>query len=307
MDVRLEKESVWLSAHQMALLFSVDRSGVVRHIHNIYKTVELKPKTTCAKNAHVAQDGRVRAMNFYNLDMIISVGYRVNSRRGTQFRIWATTVLRKHLIEGYTLHQKRLQELGTQELEQALALISRARQLPELSPDQTKGLLDIVTRYTQTWLLLRQYDDGEVRAPSTLRQPTYRLTYEDALQSIQILTKDLAGRGETSSLFGAERGNMLHAVIGTLYQTFDSRDLYPTVEEKAAHLLYFVIKDHPFTDGNKRIGVLLFLLFLQRNNGHAYKDALSDDMLVALALLIAESDPRQKSAMLRLILHFIAS
>jgi prophage maintenance system killer protein len=237
--------------------------------------------------------------------MILSVGYRVNSRRGTQFRIWATNILRQHLLQGYTLHQKRLQEKGLKDLEGALELVQRAIETKELSGDEAKGLLRVITDYAETWLLLRQYDDEEIALPAGMRKASYLLTYADVRAAVAGLRRKLADGGEASSLFGQERGEMLEGIIGNLYQTFDGEELYPTVEEKAAHLLYFVIKDHPFTDGNKRIGVLLFLYFLNRNHSLA-SIVLPDTMLVALALLIAGSDPKQKEVMLRLILHFIA-
>lgn len=306
MDVRLQKETIWLSLNQMSDLFQRDKSVISRHMKSIFTNQEL-PQSVVANFAITAADGKTYHVDFYNLDMIISVGYRVNSKRGTQFRIWATNVLRRHLIEGYTLHQKRLHEKGTRELEAALALIERVKSSPELSSDQAKGLLDVVTKYTQTWLLLRKYDDGEVEAPSTMQKPTYRLTYDDALLAIRSLRENLAAKGEASDLFGNVRAEMLQGIIGNIYQTFDQQELYPTLEEKAAHLLYFVIKDHPLVDGNKRIAVLIFLTFLQRNNVLPELRGLSDNTLVAMALLIAESDPKEKDLLIRLILHFIVS
>ena len=306
MDVRLQDDTIWLSLTQIADLFQRDKSVISRHIKSIFTSQELA-QSVVANYAITAADGKTYQVDFYNLDMVISVGYRVNSKRGTQFRIWATTVLRKHLIEGYTLHQKRLQETGIKELEQALSLIDRVKSSPELSSDQAKGLLDVVTKYTQTWLLLRKYDDGEVEAPTRMQKATYRLTYSDALLAIQSLRENLAAKGEASDLFGNQRGEMLQGIVGNIYQTFDQQELYSTLEEKAAHLLYFVIKDHPLTDGNKRIAVLLFLTFLQRNNVLPHLRGLSDNTLVALALLIAESDPKEKEMLIRLILHFIVS
>lgn len=303
-DVQLKDETVWLSLDQLSALFERDKSAISRHIKNILKTRELSQKSVVANFATTAADGKTYRVNYYNLDMIISVGYRVNSKRGTLFRIWATNVLRRHLIEGYTIHQKRLQERGTRELEQTLKLISRTKALPDLSSDEAKGLLEIVTHYTQTWLLLRKYDDGEMEMPSCLKKPTYRLTYEDAVRGLQALKTDLVQRKEASDLFGRERAGMLQGIIGSIYQTFDRKDLYPTMQERAAHLLYFVIKDHPFTDGNKRIGVFLLLLFLERN---ACPLRMQDTTLVALALLVAESDPKEKNMLVRLILHFIVA
>lgn len=310
MDVRLQDETIWLSQKQMSVLFDKGVRTINEHIQNIFEDAELKPDTTIRKFRIVQNEGKrkvEREIDCYNLDVIISVGYRVSSKRGTQFRIWATNVLRRHLIEGYTFHQKRLHEKGTKELEQALALIARAKSLPELSSDEAKGLLDIVTRYAQTWLLLRKYDDGVMDIPAKLRKPVYRLTYDDALRNILTLKESLAKKGEASDLFGLERAEMLQSIIGNLYQTFDKKELYPTLEEKAAHLLYFVIKDHPFSDGNKRIAVLLFLIFLQKNDALSRAEELLDSSLVALALLIAESDPKERETMTRLVLHFIVS
>lgn len=306
MDVRLQNESIWLNLNQMVTLFQRDKSVISRHMKSIFSSKELT-ESVVANFATTAADGKTYQVDFYNLDMIISVGYRVNSKRGTQFRIWATNVLRKHLIDGYTLHQKRLLESGTKELKQALSLIERVKSTPELSSDQAKGLLDVVTKYTQTWLLLRKYDDGDVEAPKGMQKPTYKLTYSDAQLAIQSLRENLAEKGEATSLFGNETGEMLQGIIGNIYQAFDQEELYRTIQEKAAHLLYFIIKDHPLTDGNKRIAVLLFLTFLQRNNALSHLTELSDNTLVALALLIAESDPKEKEMLIRLILHFIVS
>jgi hypothetical protein len=182
-EVFVRDETVWLTQERMALLFDVQRPAITKHLRNIFECAELSENSVSSILEHTASDGKTYKTKFYNLDMIISVGYRVNSKRGTQFRIWATNVLRKHLIEGYTIHHKRLQETGTKELEAALALIERVKSSPELSSDQAKGLLDVVTKYTQTWLLLRKYDDGILDAPLKLKQPIYRLTYDDALKA----------------------------------------------------------------------------------------------------------------------------
>ncbi len=310
-DVRLQDETIWLNLNQIAQLFGRDKSAISRHIRNIFATGELGISTV-AKFATVQKEGAKavkRDIEYYNLDMIISVGYRVNSKRGTQFRIWATDVLRRHLVEGFTLHRHRLQERGVRELHDAIALIERTGKQAELSTDEAKGLLGIVTEYTQTWLLLRKYDDGQLEAPKRMRTPRYRLTSDAARTSIEALRANLLERKEASNLFGIERSHMLESIIGNLYQTFDRKELYRTVEEKAAHLLYFVIKDHPFTDGNKRIGALLFLTFLDANGILGTKGGstrMHDATLVALALLIAESKPQEKETMLRLILHFLS-
>jgi prophage maintenance system killer protein len=305
-DVRLRDQSLWLSLDQISTLFGRDKSVISRHIKNIFKTAELSQDSVVANFATTAADGKTYDVNFYNLDMILSVGYRVNSKRGTQFRIWANDVLRRHLVEGYTLHQKRLAEKGMKNLEQALTLVRETSMHPELTGDQAKGLLKVITGYAQTWVLLHQYDEGKVAAPRTLRPARYQLSYEDAIDAIRGLQETLQRAGEASTLFGQERDNALRGILGNIEQTFDGRELYASAEEKAAHLLYFIIKDHPLSDGNKRVGVLLFLLFLDRNG--ILKPGLFDDAtLVALALLIAESRPQQKDILLQIILRFISA
>ena len=313
LDVTLEKDTVWLNAHQLAALFEVDRTGVVRHVNNIFKSGELMRKTTCAKIAQVAKDGRLRQIDYYNLDMIISVGYRVNSRRATQFRIWATNVLKQHLIKGYTVNHKRLEQQGVKritELAQVVAMLKKASERNLLSGDEAKGLLKVITEYTDTWLLLQQYDEGRLEEPKQKGKTRYTLTYADAQSAIRALKKNLLRRKEASDLFGQERKGALKGILGSIEQTFDRTELYATLESKAAHLLYFLIKDRPFTDGNKRIGAFLFILFLMRNQelrGRAGERKFNDNALVALVLLIAESAPAQKNAMITLIMHFVRS
>ena len=310
-DVKLKEETVWLSLNQMAELFQVDKSGISRHIKNIYDTGELKKRGTVAKIATVQKEGSRsinRQIEHYNLDMILSVGYRVNSKEGTQFRIWATNVLKDHLLKGYTINQKRLQQKQYDELKDAFTLIQSTMQKKELESDEAKGLLEVITDYTQSWLLFAEYDEGEVSEPK-MHKGKYTLTYDDSLEAIAELRSKLEKQNQASSLFGQERDTMLEGIIGNLHQTFDKQELYPTVEEKAAHLLYFVIKDHPFSDGNKRIGSLLFLLYLKRNAAFRKKNGerkFNDAALVALALLIAESDPRQKDTILKLIMQFVS-
>ncbi len=305
-DVRLQDETVWLSQKLLSALFGVERSVVTKHLNNIFKTGELSKNSVCAKIAHTAEDGKTYQTTYYNLDAIISLGYRVNSRRATQFRIWATTVLRQHLLQGYSLHQKRLAEKGMKDLEQALTLIRETSMHPELTGNQAKGLLRVITGYAQTWVLLHQYDEGNVTVPPTLRPARYQLSYDDAADAIAGLQSALHQSGEASSLFGQERDQALRGILGNIEQTFDGEELYPSAEEKAAHLLYFIIKDHPLSDGNKRVAVLLFLLFLDRN-GILRPGLFDDATLVALALLIAESRPQQKDILLQIILRFISA
>jgi len=305
-DVTLQDETVWLSQKQISDLFDTTVANINIHMKNLYREGELVKKATIKKSLIVQKEGKrevKRTVEFYNLDAIISLGYRVNSKRATDFRVWATSILRDHLIHGYTLNQKRLQTKKHAELHEPLTLIQSIIQTKELDTDEAKGLLEVITDYTKSWLLFAEYDADSVPEPS-MRKGKYVLKYADALDAIQ----ELKNR-QNSTLFGQERGSMLDGIIGNIYQTFDQQELYATIEEKAAHLLYFVIKDHPFIDGNKRIGSLLFLVYLKRNAAFWKKSGertFNDAALVALALLIAESKPAQKDSLLRLIMHFVS-
>ena len=314
LEVRLAGESVWLTQSQIAKLFGVNVPAISKHINNIYTTRELQPKSTVSKMEIVQKEGKrqvSRLVDLYSLDMIISVGYRVNSTRATQFRIWATRTLRDHLLRGYTLNEKRLREKGLGEIEQAVGLLARTLTQHALVTDEGRAVLDVVQQYTRAWRLLLQYDENRLPdAPERPVPPKAELTLSDAYSAITELRASLAARGESSDLFGQERTGQLNGVLGAIEQTFDGQPLYPTVQVRAAHLLYFIIKDHPFSDGNKRIGSLLFLEYLRRNdllfrpNG---EHRLGDNAMVALALLVAESDPGQKDLMIRLILNLLSS
>ena len=245
----------------------------------------------------------------YNLDVIISVGYRVKSQRGTQFRIWATRTLKDHLLHGYTLNEKRLREKGLGEIEQAVGLLTRTLTQHALVTDEGRAVLEVVQQYTRAWRLLLEYDEEKLAdTPAHPLTPSADLSLEAARGAIARLRESLATRGEAGDLFGQERSDQLHGILGAIEQTFGGEPLYPTVQARAAHLLYFVIKDHPFSDGNKRIGTLLFLEYLRRNrilirpDGHP---RLADNAMVALALLVAESEPSQKDLMIRLILNLL--
>ncbi len=307
-DVRLAGETVWLTLGQMAELFGRDKSVISRHLRNIYRTGELTSNATVAKNATVqfeAGKDVLREIEFYNLDAIVSVGYRVNSQRGTQFRIWATRTLRDHLFRGYTLNRQRFEQ-NARELETALALVRKAASTGELSADQGRGLVDVIARYTQTFLLLQRYDEGLLTEPRGSVGGVLMSAVE-ARSAVIRLKEDLLARREATDIFGRERDDGLAALLGNLEQSAFGEPAYPTIESKAAHLLYFVIKDHPFTDGNKRIGSFLFVDFLNRNhrlvrNGEA---VINDIGLAALALLIAKSNPRDKEVMIRLVMNML--
>ncbi|MDI6688309.1 MAG: virulence protein RhuM/Fic/DOC family protein, partial [Desulfobacterales bacterium] len=262
LDVRLQDETVWLTLNQMAELLDRDKSVISRHLGNIFQTGELAREAVVAKNATTASDGKTYQVDYYNLDAIISVGYRVNSKRGTQFRIWATTILKDYLVRGYSLNQRRLVEKGVEEVRQVLSLLAGTLESHNLVSEEGLAVLEVVNRYARTWQLLLQYDENNLPALETKHVAKSGLEIDNARQAIAALKKELMVRKEASEIFGQERGNALAGIIGAVRQTFGGEDLYPSVEEKAAHLLYFVIKDHPFTDGNKRIGSFLFLLFL---------------------------------------------
>ena len=296
--VRLEGESLWLTQEQIADLFKRERSVITKHLRNIFQDGELVEESN-VQNLHIA--GSDKPVKFYNLDAIISVGYRVNSKRGTQFRQWATGILRDHLMQGWTLDRARF-EHNAAELEAALALVRKTAQSPDLITDTGRGLVEIVSRYTQTFLLLQRYDEGLLTDPNGTAGGVMP-SLDEVRQSIAGLKADLMSRGEASHLFGLERGDALAAILGNLDQSVFGEPAYLTIERKAAHLLYFVIKNHPLADGNKRTGAFLFVDFLNRNNGlmRDGQPVINDIGLAALALLVAESAPAQKDTMIRLI------
>ena len=307
-EVLLDGDTVWLTQKQMAELFGIESHTITYHLKNVFKNEELKENSVTRNFRATAEDGKTYKTNFYNLDAIISVGYRVNSNRATQFRIWATRTLKDHLLNGYTINQKRLAETGVKELENALQFIKQASGRRQLTNEEAQGLLYVITKYAKSWLLLKSYDEDNL--PVTTGQlPKFNLTYEYALNSIKELKKALMAKREASSLFGNEREHGLEAILGNIEQSFGGQELYPTLEDIAAHLLYFIIKDHPFSDGNKRIASLLFIHYLDKNN-HLYKTngemIINDNALVALALLIAESEPKSKELMIALIKNLLA-
>jgi prophage maintenance system killer protein len=313
LQVNLQKDSIWLTQIQIASLFNIERSVITKHLRNIFQEDELDKKSVCAIFAHTASDGKNYQTQYYNLDVVISVGYRVNSKQATQFRIWATKVLKKHLLDGYTINEKRLKEsrnLKLKEMEKAVALLHRVMNVKQLNNIESQGLLKVITDYTQTWILLQQYDEGKLKLPKTTGKALAKLDYEESQKAFQQLKFELRSKKEASDLFGQERGPAFQGIIGNLYQTFGGKEVYPSLEEKAAHLLYFIIKDHPFIDGNKRVGSFLFILFLVKNNYLLNKKGerkINDNALVALALLIAESDPREKDVIIALVTNLLVN
>lgn len=306
MEVILDNETVWLNQYQLSKLFSTDRTSVQKHIGNIFKTKELDEKQTCAKIAQVQKEGQKsvrREILHYNLDVIISLGYRINSKKGTQFRQWATQRLKEHLVNGYTINEKRLAQL-----EQAVKLVQLTGEAKELSATEAKGLLEIITNYTQSFILLNRFDSNELVPGELNENISYEIEYREAIKAIAVLKKQLIKKKEASALFGNERDGAFAGILNSVVQTFGGAYLYKSIEEQAAHLLYFVIKNHPFTDGNKRIGAFLFVWFLERNK-HRFKKSgelkINDNALVALALLVAQSDPNDKELMISLVVNLI--
>ena len=308
-EVQVHTESLWLSLTQVAVLFGVNKPAISKHLKNIYASKELDKQATVSKMETVqTEGGRTvrRQVEMYNLDAVISVGYRVNSALATRFRIWATGVLREHLTRGLTINRQRLED-NAREIEAALALVRRTMASPQLTTDTGRGLVEVIARYTQTFLWLQRYDEGLLTEPKG-EPGGVLLTLDEARTAIARLKDDLMARREAGSMFGQERGDSLSAILGILQQSVFGQPAYPSIESKAAHLLYFIIKDHPFTDGNKRIGAMLFVDFLNRN-GRLFLpsgEAIINDIgLAALALLTAESNPRDKDLMIRLTMNML--
>jgi len=306
-DVRLENETVWLTQAQMAELFQTDRTSIVRHINKIYADDELDRDSTCAKIAQVQKEGQRtvrRSIPYFNLDMIISVGYRVNSKRGVKFRQWANRVLKQYLIQGYAINE-RLRHEQISELRQLVQVVGRTLQHREQENTiETQDLLDVVVDYTYALDTLDNYDYERLTIDKTTKVAAFHATYENAMEQIQRL-RDKFG---ASVLFGNEKDDSFKSSIGQIYQTFGGDELYPSVEEKAAMLLYLVTKNHSFSDGNKRIAATLFLWFLNNNKILYNSDGskrIADSTLVALTLMIAESKTEEKDVMVKVVVNLI--
>ena len=311
-EIRLESDTIWLNQKQISELFNTSTDNIGLHIKNVYADGELSEEATTEDYSVVRLEGKRkvnRRVKHYNLDAIISVGYRVNSKQGTQFRIWANKVLREYLLQGYALNESRLKQQTKQivQLKETLALFQEAQQT-SLGHDEAKGLLSVLTEYTHSFILLNQYDTDNFPKGGLSENITEEINTKEAMYAINLLKKNLMADKEASSLFGNPKDDSFNALLGNIIQSFDGRYLYPSIEEQAAHLLYFIVKNHPFTDGNKRIGALIFIWFLQRNkhllkrNGEA---KINDNALVAITLLVAQSQPNQKKVMIDLIINLI--
>lgn len=299
-EVKFEKETVWLSLNQITDLFGRDKSVISRHLRNIYKEGELEKKATVAKNATVQIEGNreiKRDIEFYNLDAIISVGYRVNSKQGTQFRIWATNKLKEYLIQGYSINQDRLDQL-----KQSIQLIQTSTQ--ELESDQSKEIISVLTDFALGLDILDGYDNQSLEIKEVSKGTIYKIEYGEAIEAINQLKNKFGG----SDLFGNEKDESFKSSIACIDQTFDGKELYQSIEEKAANLLYFIVKNHSFSDGNKRIAAWLFVWYLNKNNylyGKEGKLVIENNALASLTLMIALSKPEEKELMIRVIINSI--
>jgi len=301
LEVQLEQDTVWLNQAQLVDLFQRDQSVLSRHIRNVFKEGELEEKSNMQK-MHIANSDK--PVVFYNLDVIISVGYRVKSQRGTQFRRWATQVLREHLVQGYTINQKRLQEQAEKltEMQRAVDVLARTLAAQQLVNDLGKDVLQVITDYAYALTTLDRYDHGTLAVEGTSGPAQFVLEYPAAIAIVQSM------KGEFDGLFGREKDQGFKSALGAIYQTFDGKDVYPSIEEKAANLLYFVVKNHAFSDGNKRIAAAIFIYFLATNKILYRADGskrLADNALVALTLLIAESKPQEKDTLVKVVVNLI--
>ncbi len=311
LTTRIENDTVWLTQKQLCELFGRDKSVVSRHIKNIFKDEELDESSTVAKNATVQYEGNrevVREIEYYNLDLIISLGYRVNSKKATQFRKWSTKILKEYLIKGYVLNKDRLQQKKLDELNATIALIKSNIENNELSISESKGFVEIVSNYARSWALLQGYDEQSLIEVTQGSNEKFILDYDEAKEAIELFKESLMKKGEATVLFGQEKAGEFKGNLLNIYQTFGGADLLPSLEQKASNLLYYVIKGHPFNDGNKRIGAYLFILFLSKNKA-LYKSngelKINDNALASLALLVATSHPDQKDIIIKLIMNML--
>ena len=306
-EVRLENETVWLTQQQMSELFGRDRTVIARHLRNIFSSGELTEESNVQKMHFPNSD---KPVALYSLDAILSIGYRVNSRRGTEFRIWATSVLRDHIIKGYTINQRRLSEQAEhyRELQEAVLLIGEVLTQQALDAPQAEGLLHVITDYAYALSVLDDYDHQQLAIRNITRKEPFEITYEAARKAVDAMADRMRQEGKEPGLFGREKDESFKSSLATIYQTFGGDDLYPSVEEKAANLLYFVTKNHSFSDGNKRIAAAIFLWFLSANGLLYAQDGrkrLGDNALVALTLMIAESKPQHKDVIAKVIVNLI--
>jgi len=314
LKVKLEKETIWLTQAQIAFLFGTQRPAITKHLKKIFENGELNEEVVSSILEHTTRHGAVKGktqtknVKYYNLDAIISVGYRVNSQRATQFRIWATKILKQYLVMGYAINEKRLSEAQNKFHElQEVVLFLQKQSKKELLQGQETEILSLLVDYSKTLSLLEQYDAGKLSEKKG-KKTRFVLQHDDCVKIIAELKKELIVKKEAGDLFGQERGGGFEGIVKGLYQTFGKKELYPTIEDKASHLLYLTIKDHPFSDGNKRSAAFLFVYFLDKSD-YLFKKSgerkINDNALTALALLIAESDSKEKETMIKIIKNLI--
>lgn len=309
LQVRLEGDTLWLSQKQIAEVFGTKRPAITKHLTNIFVSGELEEAAVCSLLEHTAADHKTYKTKYYSLGAILSVGYRVNSTQATRFRQWASARLKEHLLRGYTLNEERLrnQQENIRQLEQTLSLFQQ-HMIDAAGLEEARGLVRVIADYARTFVLLNQFDSARLPGTDFTGTIRYALQYDEAVNAITLLKQDLLARNEASELFGREKDESFSGILGNIVQSFGGAYLYPSVEAQAAHLLYFIIKNHPFSDGNKRIGAFLFIWFLERNRHHRKASGelkINDNALAAMALLVAQSDPVQKELMVHLIMNLI--
>jgi prophage maintenance system killer protein len=309
LDVNINKETVWLNQKQIAELFAVNRPAITKHLSNIFKSKELKENSVCSILEHTALDNKKYKTKYYSLDAIISVGYRVNSKQATQFRIWATNILKQYLIKGHVLNEKRLKQLGVEkikDIKNALSLVMHAIEKRDSNCNETISLLKVIQDYSGALDLLDRYDHGKVKIEKSklARKKAKKISYKEAINLIEKLKETYRG----SKLFAKQKDRSFESSINSVFQTFDRKDLYPSIEEKASNLLYFITKNHSFVDGNKRIAASIFLYFMDKNGLLYKKDGskvLKNNALVAITLMIAESKSEHKSVIVKILVNLI--
>lgn len=305
LEVSLENETVWLTQKQMSELFDRDRTVITRHINNIFKEEEIDKKSVSANFALTANDGKVYNTEHYNLDVIISVGYRVKSKRGTQFRIWANKILKDYLIKGYAINEKKLKEQSQKliELQRTIEILNRTVNTQRIELDEAKGLLNVISQYSYALKILDDYDHQNFYKGSVTLEESYNLSYEESMKIIELMKDEFS-----TDLFGREKDDSFKGSLGAIYQTAFEEEVYPSIEEKAANLLYFIVKNHSFLDGNKRIAAAIFIYFMQKNDILFRADGskkIADNTLVAITLMIAESKPSEKDLIISILINLI--
>jgi len=304
-NVEFQNDTVWLRQNQIAEIFEKDRTVITRHINNILKDKEVDEKSNVQK-MHIANSDK--PVKFYSLDIVLAVGYRTNSAKAIKFRQWATKVLKEYIIKGYVLNQEKLQKQKLQELEQTIQLIKQGLQNQNLSTQEAKGFVEIISNYAKSWAMLQGYDEQSLQEVLESKEEKFILDYDEAKEAIAELKKALMQKGEATELFGQEKAGELKGNLLNIYQSFAGVDLLPSLEAKAANLLYYIIKGHPFNDGNKRIGAYLFVLFLHKNGILHKPDGepkINDNALASIALLVAQSDPSQKDIIIKLVMNML--